>query len=255
MSCSICQKPVYVKTRGLCSSCYRKLQRHRNLPPKPPKDALARKNTCIKNLKKKYGENVLKDFKCFEKNKSPNLAEIGRKYNFTREQARKFYDKLILKPIIPKNKKAKKYHEDPAWKNDPRYKFSEYKKGSNGVWKGVEAEKIFFDECVVRGFNIEILNNNSIDIKINGYLIDVKSAHTAFFVPGGKTVCVKFRLTRKQKKAIDFAACYHGLKKVFYIIPRDEFGKNISLVIHMPEKNNRYEKYKDAWHLLEMTHG
>ena len=195
------------------------------------------------------------DFKRFRK-------YLEDKYGITKERIRQLHKSLYGKPYSPikKRKTQERAENETSCINDPRRKYADYKRGNTSIWKGVKTEKMFFDECERRGLNPEILCSRAIDIKINGYLIDVKSAYRPFKMNRDSKSANLFRryaFRKKQRDKCDFFACWHDGEKNFFIIPKEEIKKNLSNCIYISNtksdhynSKNRYWEYKDAFNLL-----
>ena len=237
----------------LCLFCYRDIF---NLAKsKSPRVSMLNRKV------KQFGEEFLDDLHALETRPFFTLTDFGNKYGLSRERIRQIYFKLSRKNFrAVRGKKSRKIREETkslGCVNDPRYKFAEYKCGKNNVRKGAKAEKLFYDECINRGFLVSILCDRGIDIKVNGYLIDVKSCYKSRLLPGAKTKRMYFAFSEKQRDEADFLVCYSHELGCFYIIPKKEFlSGGLSLSIPIKEDGyhnckNRYKQYKEAWHLLK----
>lgn len=254
-------RPVAIKKRGLCNNCYAALRVKGLLPPLPKKTLSESNWYQRQSLIKRYGKNIIKDFEQLKNNYGWTLERLGEKYGFTREYARQAYEFVFDEKYTEKIEHFKEVRSNDieTCPNDPRHKFADYKRNGSNVWKSAKTEKMFFDECEKRNLNPQILCTRTIDIKVNGHLIDVKSSFTAsLFGLGSKTPYMRFGISKKQRKKCDFIACYHGLKKVFFIIPKEAMTKSNMIYISKEQSDycnarNRYWEYKDAWHLLKHT--
>ena len=93
--CIECGKEkVFIKKRGLGISCYNRLKA-RGLLFKSKRDSNKDRN---ESLVRKYGAEILQDFKDLNKKQRWNLTDIGKKYGFSREYARQIYNRLYGKP-------------------------------------------------------------------------------------------------------------------------------------------------------------
>ena len=253
--CIACKdKPIHIKKRKLCVNCYQRTRKYNGLPVILKKELEKHKRN---RLVEKYGSKIIDDFNMLGKNPAWTLITIGEKYGFTREYARQLCPTVLGDTYgnILKNKMVD-YKKDTGCPNDPRHKFAEYERNGSNCWKSAKTEKMFFDECVRRGFDIEVLCNSKIDIKINGYLVDVKSCFSTLQPSKSNTTPYRrFKISKTQIKECDFLACYHGGEKTFFIIPRKEFPSCLGLYISEVttdyyNSKNRYWEYKDAWNLL-----
>ena len=254
--------PIKYQRRNLCEKCYYKAWRNGALEPIPKK---TNRKYLTNNLVKKYGADILDDFKMLKKNPAWTLERLGKKHGFSRERARQLFEVVFGKPYTSSSiKKSKMLKKDIGCVNDPRYKYAEYKRNwgnscKSTRWKSAVTEKMFFDRCEEMGLTIEVPCGSKIDIKINGYWVDVKSCFAQSFTSKGqKTPHRRFGITSEQSKKCDFIACYHGGEKAFFIIPKKEFCGGHGIYISEVNTNwggskNRYWEYKNAWHLLEHT--
>lgn len=257
--CVECNKnQIYIKKRKLCGSCYMKLYRLDLLQPIPKN---IRDKHTLKKLIKKYGKKILKDFETLKSNYGWTLERLAQKHGFTREYARQLYEIIFNEKYTKKVEHFKDIRacDVDVCPNDPRYKYAEWKRGNNNVWKSAKTEKMFFDECKKRKLKPKLLCDRAVDIKINGYFVDVKSCfslHT--FGNGNITPYRVFNFSQKQRKKCDFFACWHDGEKSFFIIPKKEIKTNLSNRIQISEvktdhysSKNRYWEYKNAWCLLK----
>ena len=211
----------------------------------------------ITNLMNKYGAEIIDDLELLKSSPAWTLERFGEKHGFTREYARQLF-RIIFKEAYTKAHKKKMtiYKEDTGCIHDPRRKFAEYKRNGSNVWKSALSEKMFFDECEKRGLVSEILCSTEIDIKINGYFVDVKSSFTPLLMSKYSiTPYRRFSFSPQQRERCDFLACYHGGEKAFFIVPKEDFppcnGIYISEVKtdHFSSKN-RYWQYRNAYNQL-----
>lgn len=247
---SCLNNPIYNKKRHLCKKCYYKFY-YKNHIKYQVKTKEQRQVLFIKKLYKKYGQKIINDFKSLKTKPFWNLIDIGNKYNFSTEYARQIYNKLFQEPYnIARIKKTKTINEEISCINDPRRKVAEYRSGKVRI--GAVAELLFFKKCIELGFKTQILCNKSVDIKINDYLIEIKSASVAI-----KTTKTNnhsyyiFILSEEQRRIANFVACYIYPQKQFYIIPSKSLkGNTIYILSDYYTKRNRYLEYRNAWRLL-----
>ena len=217
-----------------------------------------------KKLTNKYGVQFWNDFKDLETRHFWNLTDLAQKYGFSREYARQIYVFLkgegYTKSKVRKTQKRLK-NENLTCVHDPRHKVAEYKREGHN-YKAVQIEKLFLKECKKRKFQIEIPCNQTVDIKINDFWVDVKSSFcTRITRPSSLIEYYVYHSKGKQVDIIDFLACYHLFEKTFFIIPAKIIKPdscNVMNIYIAKEKStyhnakNRYWKYKGAWHLLEV---
>ena len=216
----------------------------------------------ILNLREKYGPEILEDLNNLNHDLFNDLTQIAKKYKVTRERARQWYKMIFghgYRKIL--KEKTKKRNQDIACVHDPRRKVADYKKDSV-MYRAAKVEKMFLKKCqkIKLGFNVPC--TGEVDIKVNGYMVDVKScSNPKRYSPGAKIKYFRYIAKGTQIETADFFACYHPVEKVFFIIPRaatNEIGKAdlISIYINECQSNyhtarNRYWEFRDAWYLLK----
>jgi len=253
------EHPIKTKRTMLCEYCQRNFYNYGKPEGKKDESYLSPYNIrrrCISNMINKYGIGIIKDFNLLKKNPASTLSWLGEKYGFSRERARQLFEVVFNAPYtITFKKKVKNYNKDIACVNDPRRKYADYKNNGGNVWKSAKTEKMFFEKCVEKGLNPEILCNNKIDIKINGYLIDVKGCFSPYKASNhARKPYYHYNITKYQFENAEFIACYHSHQKCFYIIPINAITGRSIFIRQEPSNHknakNRYEPYKNAWHLL-----
>ena len=259
--CIMCgDEPIHIQKRHLGLNCWNKIRYNGGLPPLPRKSEKESRENRKKNLITKYGFGIICDFDDLNHRPFWNLVDVGNKHGFTREYARQIYKVLYGKAYgkakVRKTSNRIRSEKSIACTHDPRRKFAEYKRNGSNIWKSALSEKMFFDECEKRGLVSEILCSARIDIKINGYLIDVKSCFTPVLNPGSITPHRRFKISPAQRKKCDFFACYHGGEKTFFIIPQAAIPSKKSDIIISERKStyhnakNRYWQYRNAYNQL-----
>lgn len=249
----------YIK-RGLCGPCYVSAYRNNELHFYPID--LKRWAT------RKYSPALLEDFENLVANDGITLEDVGKKHGFTRENVRQLFLHIygFHYTVIKQTRIAKRHErlrERQLLKRDPRNKVAIYKPSGN-IYIGAEAEKKVLEICIALGYEVKpYLPGKQIDLVINGYNVEVKSAYrTGTTSPGQKTPSYHFSLSESQSIA-EFVICYAAPMNNFFVIPRSEFPTGNHL--YLPEKSKRewdvkyshfsveskYYKYLEAWHLLK----
>jgi len=250
--CSACfERPIKAKKRGLCLRCYSR-QRY---TPRPRKSDEAKKLTTINNLIRKYGDEILNDFDLLNSKPFWNLVDIGNKYGFTRERARQLYKKLYGRAYQKiATKKLKIANSKIVCLNDPRYKTAEYSKDSK-QFTGAKYELQFYNQCKKRGIDIKVPCTATIDFKVNGFSVEVKSA-TPRYYSRAKTKIFSYGMRKVQKDKAAFFACFHSTENCFFIIPTWAISSKTRICINETPSlyhnaKNKYWEYRNAWHLLK----
>lgn len=272
----LCEKcfefPVFVQKRHLCRQCYRKWYQSLNQPikkrpstrlsytPKPKHNVLWHR----KRLIERYGREIINDLKAVKTQQYWNLTEVGKKYGFSREYARRLFKKVFGKSVT-KYEKAKTVKRTAEIKsmncaNDPRHKMANYKGGHPKA--GAKAELLVFNKCKELGFDVEIPCNQVYDLKINGFNVDVKSSSREQKMlkkgqVGNRSSYYYFGTRPRQHAQCDFYVCHAIPIDTFYIIPKQIMAptgchiraNNIRYRAYIPKRVD-YDQYKEAWHLL-----
>lgn len=267
MKCICCnEKEIQHQKRGICHTCYGWLTRNGMLDKFPPVFPLKQKD----RWKERYNDAFLSDMKDLVDNYQATLESVANKHGVTRERIRQVFELLygfkytVAKKVKLDKKKRLKYEAILA-KRNPHYKVKRFTKDSH-QYKGAESEKKVFDICASLGYEIKPYETNSIDLVINGYKVEVKSAYkTCFTHPGVKTPQYHFRLLDSQL-GTDFVVCHVVPQNNFFVIPISEFPKGRNLYIPrnkesqwmtgrkqsvLMERTSKYYAYLEAWHLLK----
>ena len=265
MQCICCnlQKAVHQK-RGLCNSCYTWLQNHNRINEFPP----------IFPLKKSlrwqadHGDELIADLKMLVDDNNITLEAIAQKYNLTRERIRQMFElfygfKYTVVKNIKRDKNKRRKYELRMAKRNPEYKINNYPNKDSLIYKGALAEKKVFDICATLGYEIKPSENFAIDLIINGYKVEVKSAYVGCFTTRTrKSPQYHFQILKSQISA-DFIVCYAVPPNNFFVIPISEWPKGRHLYIPSIKttewntgrakriSTSKYYDFLEAWHLLK----
>ena len=205
----------------------------------------------MNRLSSKYGVEIFKDFKDVKNIPYFTLANIAKKFGFTKEYARQLYNFLYLDSYTNAHAKKMATVKDIQCSQNPSHGVSEYKK--NGpVYQGVIVKKIFIDKCANFGFDVSILCKRGLDMVVNGWIINVKSCKKLAPV----TKYHRFKVSAKQRSLCDFFAMYSHHQQCFFIIPNKDkgifFDTHRFYYISETEKNqkalnadNKYYEFKN----------
>lgn len=227
------------------------------LPERKIQTKMTRKARIVKNLRVKYGIEILGDFLALSYKPFWNLTILSQKHSFSRERARQLLFDLIGRSMRPTLKlKTKRLKEnDLACKYDPLYKIAEHKETST-IRQGAIIQQLFLFECAKRNMEVKIQCDRP-EFKVNDFDVKVLSRSAPQYSKWSKTILYRYNIRKDEKKDIDFFACWHQTEKAFFIIPKNSRPSESSANICILEKQsnhvlakNRYWEYKDAWHLL-----
>ncbi len=256
-------EPIKCLQRRLGGKCYHQVYLAGQLHEYPKIFNLPRRT----DWASKYGELFLADMEKLRQNIAVTLQEIGNKHGLSRERIRQIF-KLIyghdysndfrIKTVIRTEAKERRR----ILKYDPRYKVKTYSKGSR-LYKGALTEELIFNKCVSLNYEVKLSPTWNIDLIINDYQVEAKSAHIAA-ITSPKQITPLYHFTlRASQDNVDFIICHAVPINKIFIIPRNIFPKSRHLYI--PEKSehswrahrnfirhskSKYYQYLDAWHLL-----
>jgi len=166
-------KPYRYKKHKLCDKCYHIEYRTGNLYKyvKSFEQGLYEWKIKIEN---KFGKQIHEHLAALKNNPFYTLDYIGKLHGVTRERIRQIYQKYYNEPYT-KDLRFKKTNRkaDLSCSKDPRNKVIAYKNKQSSVYKGALAEKEFLDECIGRGFDVDPMCDAAVDLKINGWTVDV----------------------------------------------------------------------------------
>jgi hypothetical protein len=267
MICQCCQlSDVQSKKRPLCKQCYTELHKEGLLNKFSLIPTISDK-TVQERLIERYGASIIDDLKEIT---NGNLRMVGEKYGFTREYTRQIFEKVFgyKYTVVKMDKRFRHLEAKKAislLKKDPRHKIEHYPVESL-LFKGAMAEKKVLDICHTFGYKVQAYAPDiSIDMMINGYMVDVKAAYcTSLTNKTSKTPSFHFQRSESQRKA-DFIICYAEPINSFFVIPNDKYPSCNQLYIPVKPQSNwltgtggkmssksKWYAYLEAWHLLQI---
>jgi hypothetical protein len=221
----------------------------------------------VKNrLVERYGPDIISHFEKARTTPFYSLVDIAKKYGFSREYSRQLYEKIFGEPFTIAKKDKSKNIAEIGCKYNPKGKVANYKPGSL-IYIGAIAEKLFMCRCELLGYKVEMYHNSNIDIVINGFKVDVKSATkcSATTKRYKDKKYWRFQVSCEQLNTCDFFAFYIYDDDSFYILPNDQQHMNNTSkrkVIYISEiksdyhnAKNKYSEFKNRFDLLETPKG
>lgn len=188
------------------------------------------------------------------------LSDVARKYGISRERVRQLHKRIYKEPYNPRRRSlTKEKNTDLSCSNDPRNKVNSFPSGSQQE-QGAQAEKEFLRRCEAKGLSVEIPCDSSVDLIVNGKLVDVKTSNRAKkALPGNKICYLHYGMKGRQINKADFFACYHPIEDSFFIVPNIEWkGRTKPQHIYISNQKstyfnakNRHWEYQDRYDLLE----
>jgi len=223
-----------------------------------------------KTLTFRYGDEILSDLKKLATDLNYTLEDVGSKYGFTREYARQLFHNVngFRYTIFVNSKKDKRRSKKilrSIEKKNPYYKVEHCQNTNSTIGKGSLGEKKVLEICETLNYKVTPYHQDrSIDLVINGYMVDVKSAYKSRFSAQSQvTKAFHFNRRISQRKS-DFIICYAVPLNKFFVIPNNDFPQCDHLYI--PEKpvmewtlskggkqvrKSKWYRYLEAWYLLE----
>jgi len=256
-------REINFSKRMLCTNCYQSLQRRGLLSEFPPIALPPSESLWVK----KYGEEILSDLQGLVDEHHKTLSAVGRKYGISKERVRQMFElvygfKYTVIVTAKRDKKRRIKFEKVLKSRDPRYKVEHLKKGSF-IYRGAESEKKVFDICSALNYEIKPYHSQTIDLIINGYNVEIKSAHRVTFTSKKqKTPTFHFKLLPSQR-TVDFVVCHAVPTNQYFVIPIHEYPTSGNLYIPKTrtmewtrgktviKRVSRYYDYLEAWHLLK----
>lgn len=194
----------------------------------------------LRRFEKRYGPNAITRFKTIIEDPSSSLADVGRHFGFSRENARQIYKKIYGFPY------TETYKEKVISR---RLKADSLKFNSGRLIHFKEVKNKISDI----GLNPEVkFKSNSYSLTTeNGFRVAVM--YTSNLIEVGNKKYFQVNPVSKQKQDCDFfiIACLNNGNKNYYVIPNKVMPKKGTMIqASLNYANGKYSKFRDAWHLL-----
>lgn len=115
------------------------------------------------------------------------------------------------------------------------------RRGYATLWPSIDIHKY---DCVVdsghRLFKVQVKSTTKIRNTNRGYKVYKFSTATG-----------KHGRGKYDRSDFDFFAFYHHLTRQWWIVPIEEIPENSRSISIYPERNSKYNKFLNAWHLLD----
>jgi hypothetical protein len=256
--CWLCETfPIEAIKKPLCKGCYQACRSKNLLHIFPTTNSEQRsKQTAIN----KYGSAFLEDMNTLRQGDT-TLVCVGNKYGLSRERVRQLYQSFFNEAytFVAKEKKSAN-HKIRIQKHIEYNKFENRLNRSKkhcSCYTGIIAEHLFNEKCKVFGYVVE-MHTGLFDATVNGIPVDVKSRSRARHSANkGTQLYYNFHSRLKQRRAINFVACYLIDEDSWYIVPSSQFTGNTFYIPKYDLDHGTYHKYRDiqkyreAWHLLK----
>jgi len=130
---------------------------------------------------------------------------------------------------------------------------------SNKKLRGEWAEMCFMVRAAEHGLPIAKpwgeMRTYDFIVGSTGYFVSVQVKSTICEVGTGYDCTVRGGHKSYPPGSFDFLAAFAALEDSWYIIPQDAILGKRTVPLHPQSKNAQYEKYREAWHLLQGAKG
>ncbi len=201
---------------------------------------LKKARASLRRFEKRYGSNAIGKFKIIIENPSLSLADVGRHFGFTRENARQIYRKIYGRPYAETYKKKILTRREKA----------DSLKFSSG--RLIHLKKIK-DKLTNIGLDPKIQNKARSHFLLTKNGLRVGVINTSNLVQVGDKIYFQVNRVSKQKQDCDFfiIACLNNGNKHYYVIPNKVMPKKGTMIPASSNNANiKYSQFRDAWHLL-----
>ena len=216
---------------------------------------VAKRERALKRFEETYGKGSIEIFKRIIEDPNRSLADVARRFGFSRENARLVYRKIYGVPYT--GAYHKKLEERRKARENLRLKEAQRAKGRRMLYVNRVRKK-------AEVFGLTVLSStvgNPNNLLINGYKVNVKG--TSGTIRVGNNVYFNISKTNLESEECNFFICVCALmgKETYYIIPYEHMpkcGAYIPVNNHFLEDDtrfihecNKYFKFRETWELLE----
>ncbi len=201
----------------------------------PKADAFSRR------FERTHGKGAIETFKKIIGDKDKSLADVARHFQFSRENARRVYEKIYGYPY------TKAHKEKLSEKRKKRLAGKRQKSIRLGELINIK------DKMNSMGIDARITNSGRRYIMLtNGYRLALTVAASPVMV--GKRQYFRFNNSKYTHRDFDFLICLCKSKRedVHFVIPNKAMppGCIVSLSPHATGEQSKYTRFREAWHLL-----
>lgn len=201
---------------------------------------IKRADSSLRWFERSYGQGAVRRFKCIIEDSSSSLADVGRHFGFTRENARRIYKKIYRSPYTEAYKKKILLRRLKA----DSLKFSSSR---------LRHLKRVKDKITTMGLDPTILVEAKSHVLVTNNNLRVAVMYRSKLLQIKNKKYFPLNVVSKQRQDCDFFILYHlnNGDSTYYIIPNEIMPKKGSMIpISSEDTNGKYSKFKDAWHLL-----
>jgi len=201
---------------------------------------IKRADSSLRRFESTYGPGAVRRFKDIIEDPCASLADVGRSFGFTRENARRIYHKIYGSPYTEAHQKKvllRRSKPDLLQCSSRRLRYItavQDKMISMGLQPTV----------VMRAKSHFLVTNNNLRVAV---------LHNSKLRQIGNKKYLPVSVITKQRRDCDFfivSYCHNGDRE-YFIIPHAFMPKKGTMIAIPPDQSNgKYTRFKNAWHLL-----
>ncbi len=191
-------------------------------------------------FERNYGRGAVRRFKRLVEDPGNSLADVGRHFGFSRENARRVYHKIYGKPY------TEAYRRKLAQRREKRLAERIKKVRRLGSLMRIRRrlEALGLDARLTAGYRTR-------NLALNGHRIAVLIASKPVFINNKEYF--RFNATNYGEEDFDFfiCLCRQPRREIHFIIPSEAMPRCIvSLLPDARPGQSKYAQFREAWHLL-----
>jgi hypothetical protein len=206
---------------------------------------MERTDSSLRRFENTYGSGAVRRFKDIIENPCSSLADAGRAFGFSRENARRVYHKIYGFPYTEAHRKKMLLR---------RLKPDELQCPSRRL-RHVRAVK---DKMISMGLEPTTVVKAKSRLLVTNNNLRVAVLHSSKLRQIGNKKYLYVAVINKQRRDCDFFILsyrHHGASG-YFIIPHQFMPKEGTMIAIPPHRSNgKYTRFKDAWHLLVAKKG
>lgn len=202
---------------------------------------IGRTNGFARRFERTYGKGAIETFKRIISDTDNSLADVARHFQFSRENARRVYERIYGCPY------TKVYKRKLLERREKRLTEGRRRSGRIGDLMNVT------DKMNSMGIASRVTNTGGGHVVLtNGYKLALSVATTPVII-GGKHY-FGFNNSKCTHRDLDFfiCLCKHESVNIHFIIPIEAMPPSciVSLLPMATEDQSKYTQFREAWHLL-----
>lgn len=201
---------------------------------------IKRADSSLRRFEGNYGPGAVRIFKRIIEDSSSSLADVGRHFGFTRENARQIYKKIYRSPYTEAYKKKillRRLKVDSLKLSSSR--FMHLKKVKDQITKmGLDPT------ILIEAKSHVLVTNNNLRIAVMYSSKPLQIGIKKYFY---------VNVINKQRQGCDFFILSYldNGNSAYYIIPNEIMPKKGSMIpVSSNNTNSKYSRFEGAWHLL-----